>query len=87
MIAHPRADTGYDTLLNRELSQVDLQVQAGDSFLLCSDGLNKTAEDHELRDVLCHTDPHDVVRSLIHLGLTRGAPDNITAIVVKAAGH
>ena len=24
MIAHPRADTGYDTLLNRELSQVDL---------------------------------------------------------------
>ena len=24
MIAHPRADTGYDTLLNRELSQLDL---------------------------------------------------------------
>ncbi|MFP3681888.1 serine/threonine-protein phosphatase, partial [Pseudomonas sp. SIMBA_041] len=52
-----------------------------------SDGLNKTAEDFELRDVLSHSEPNDVVRSLIHLGLTRGAPDNITAIVIKAAGH
>ena len=87
---HPRANivtraVGVQDHL--ELSQVDLQVRAGDSFLLCSDGLNKTAEDRELRDVLCHSEPNDVVRSLIHLGLTRGAPDNITAIVVKAAGH
>ncbi|AZC25251.1 MULTISPECIES: protein phosphatase 2C domain-containing protein [Pseudomonas] len=87
---HPRANIvtraiGVEAQL--ELSQVDLQVQAGDTFLLCSDGLNKTAEDFELRDVLSHNEPNDVVRSLIHLGLTRGAPDNITAIVIKAAGH
>lgn len=67
-----------------ELSQTRLQVLPGDSYLLCSDGLNKTIEDHEIRDVLGHRDPYEVVRSLVHLGLTRGAPDNITAIVVKA---
>ena len=87
---HPRANIvtraiGVEAQL--ELSQIDLQVQDGDTFLLCSDGLNKTAEDFELRDVLSHSEPNDVVRSLIHLGLTRGAPDNITAIVIKAAGH
>ncbi|CAD5198873.1 Phosphoprotein phosphatase PppA [Pseudomonas sp. FEN] len=29
------------------------------------------AEDAEIRDVLVHADPYDVVRSLVHLGLTR----------------
>lgn len=68
-----------------ELDMVQLQVLPGDSFLLCSDGLNKTADDAELCSVLCHPDPYAVVRSLVHLGLTRGAPDNITALVVKAS--
>lgn len=67
-----------------ELQAVDVQVKPGDTYLLCSDGLNKTAEDHEIADVLGHADPYQVVRSLVHLGLTRGAPDNITAVVVKA---
>lgn len=84
---HPRANIvtraiGVEDRL--DLAMVPLQVLAGDTFLLCSDGLNKTAEDHEIRDVLAHADPYQVVRSLVHLGLTRGAPDNITAIVVKA---
>jgi serine/threonine-protein phosphatase Stp1 len=67
-----------------ELSAVDLEVRPGDSFLLCSDGLTKTVEDHELREVLGNASPYEVVRSLVHLGLTRGAPDNITAVVVNA---
>jgi len=84
---HPRANIvtraiGVQDQL--ELSMARLQILPGDSYLLCSDGLNKTAEDHEIRDVLGHKDPYEVVRSLVHLGLTRGAPDNITAIVVKA---
>ncbi|MBV6751390.1 protein phosphatase 2C domain-containing protein [Pseudomonas chlororaphis] len=84
---HPRANIvtraiGVEAQL--ELSMVPFQVLPGDTYLLCSDGLNKTAEDAEIRDVLAHADPYDVVRSLVHLGLTRGAPDNITAIVVKA---
>ncbi|KPA93483.1 PP2C family protein-serine/threonine phosphatase, partial [Pseudomonas asplenii] len=84
---HPRANIvtraiGVEAQL--ELSTSNFQVLPGDSFLLCSDGLNKTAEDAEIRDVLAHPEPYAVVRSLVHLGLTRGAPDNITAIVVKA---
>jgi len=67
-----------------ELETTRLDVRPGDTFLLCSDGLNKTVEDHELREVLGHEDPYQVVRSLVHLGLTRGAPDNITAVVIKA---
>lgn len=74
---HPRANIvtraiGVEEGL--ELAMVPLQIVPGDTYLLCSDGLNKTAEDHEIRDVLGHSDPYQVVRSLIHLGLTRGAP-------------
>ena len=67
-----------------ELAEIHLDVRPGDCFLLCSDGLNRTVEDRELQDVLGHEEPYDMVRSLVHLGLTRGAPDNITAVVVKA---
>ena len=67
-----------------ELEEVQLQVLPGDCFLLCSDGLTRTVEEHELQGVLGHVAPYEMVRSLVHLGLTRGAPDNITAIVVKA---
>ncbi|KIQ05368.1 MULTISPECIES: protein phosphatase 2C domain-containing protein [Pseudomonas] len=68
-----------------QLESARLDVRPGDTFLLCSDGLNKTVEDYELREVLGHEDPYQMVRSLVHLGLTRGAPDNITAVVIKAA--
>lgn len=66
-----------------ELQAVALRVEPGDTYLLCSDGLNKTAEDAEIGEVLGHANAYHVVRSLVHLGLTRGAPDNITAVVVK----
>lgn len=84
---HPRANVVTRALgvhEQLELASLSVQVQPGDSFLLCSDGLNKTAEDGELADVISHPDPYAVVRSLVHLGLTRGAPDNITALAVRA---
>ncbi len=84
---HPRANVvtrAVGVFEQLDLAEVSLQVQPGDNFLLCSDGLNKTADDSELRDVLSHTDPYAIVRSLVHLGLTRGAPDNITAVAIRA---
>ena len=85
---HPRANIvtraiGVEARL--ELSVVDLLIAPGDSYLLCSDGLNKTVEDHEIRDVLSHAEPDEIARSLVHLGLNRGAPDNITTLVVKVS--
>lgn len=84
---HPRANlvtraVGVEKTL--VLAQIDLHICPGDTFLLCTDGLNKTMEETEISDILSHPDPEQIVRSLVHLGLNRGAPDNITAIVVKA---
>lgn len=73
---------GADDSLNLEARE--FAVQPGDTFLLCSDGLTKTVEDSELGGVLMHAEPGETVRSLIHMGLMRGGPDNITVIVIKA---
>ncbi|MBD8148990.1 serine/threonine-protein phosphatase [Pseudomonas fluorescens] len=85
---HPRANivtraVGVEAQLN--VASVELLIAPGDSYLLCSDGLTKTVEDHEIREVLGHQAPDEIVRSLVHLGLNRGAPDNITTIVVKVS--
>ena len=83
---HPRANIvtraiGVEAQL--ELTMVELLLMPGDSYLLCSDGLNKTVEDHEIAEVLNHDEPGEIASSLVSLGLMRGAPDNITVIVVK----
>ncbi|MDI3271968.1 PP2C family protein-serine/threonine phosphatase [Pseudomonas sp. MDT1-16] len=83
---HPRANIvtraiGVEAQL--ELTMVELLLMPGDSYLLCSDGLNKTVEDHEIAEVLGHDEPGEIASSLVSLGLMRGAPDNITVIVVK----
>lgn len=83
---HPRANivtraVGVGAQL--ELAMAELLLMPGDSYLLCSDGLTKTVEDHEISEVLSHDEPGEIVSSLVSLGLMRGAPDNITVIVVK----
>jgi len=83
---HPRANIvtraiGVEAQL--KLAIVELLLMPGDSYLLCSDGLTKTVEDHEISEVLSHDEPGEIASSLVSLGLMRGAPDNITVIVVK----
>jgi protein phosphatase len=66
--------------------QVDLEgpfpLQKGDTFLLCSDGLCSQVENKQLGTVLRCLPPEEAARALIDLAISRGGPDNITAIVV-----
>ncbi|MBK8507676.1 MAG: protein phosphatase 2C domain-containing protein [Candidatus Competibacter sp.] len=66
-------------------------LQAGDMFLLCSDGLNKTVSDEEIARLLAHSNynSQEAVKAFIHLALMRDASDNVTTVVVnvtEAAG-
>jgi protein phosphatase len=70
---------------SREYVQVDtglVDIQAGDAFLLCSDGLHGylRAPEIPLNLVL---DPDTAAENLIALANERGGRDNITAIVVQ----
>ena len=65
-----------------ELEIVDGAVQAGDRFLLCSDGLVSHVSDDEIADGLALADPQQVCDNLLKLTLDRGASDNVSIIVV-----
>ncbi|MCC5825379.1 protein phosphatase 2C domain-containing protein [Alkalimonas sp.] len=58
-------------------------IEPGDIFLLCTDGLNKELSDAEIQSYLHHTDIEAANRALIHMSLVAGARDNVTCILVK----
>jgi protein phosphatase len=70
---------------SREYVQVDthfFQVEPGDIFLLCSDGLHGYIEDNEIPDILA-LGPERAVDEFIITANQRGGRDNITTIVVQ----
>lgn len=66
------------------------EVEAGDVFLVCSDGLMRTHPDDEIADAMLRAagadgegaDPAAVVDRLVEESVERGAPDNVTVAVV-----
>jgi PPM family protein phosphatase len=82
---HPQRSLLLRALDGRSVAEPDLSVhdaQAGDRYLLCSDGLSGVVSDETLRETLTTIeDPDAVARQLIELALHGGGPDNITCIV------
>jgi protein phosphatase len=68
-----------------EIDTVVWQVEVGDSYLLCSDGLSNMVADHEMQDILAHNEPESAARALVDLANQRGGDDNITLIVLRIA--
>ncbi len=62
---------------------MDIQeMQQGDRYLLCSDGLTKHIVDTEFEEMLQKGSTEETCKELIDLTLSRGAGDNVTAILV-----
>tara|TARA_B100001250_G_scaffold86967_1_gene71905 strand:+ start:317 stop:1066 length:750 start_codon:yes stop_codon:yes gene_type:complete len=62
---------------------VDMQeMEKGDRYLLCSDGLTKHIPDFDFEKMLAKGDVEKKCSELIDLTLARGAKDNVTAVLV-----
>ena len=60
-----------------------LPQQAGDRFLVCSDGLNGELTDPDIAAILAaHADPGAAAAALVGAAVQAGGRDNVTAIVV-----
>ena len=62
-------------------------VQAGDLFLLCSDGLDKELSFSEIEQVMKTSKPQDIADTLITMTLDKGARDNVTVVVVNSSSR
>lgn len=62
----------------------DLTLEKGEFLLLCSDGLSNTVEDQELLFETLHGgEPETCCQRLLDISLNRGAPDNVTAVLIQ----
>lgn len=67
--------------------QIDIEgpfhVQAGDRFVICSDGLTNHVSDTEIGAIAGNLPPTEASRLLIDLTNCRGGSDNVTVVVVN----
>jgi protein phosphatase len=59
------------------------ELQSGDVFILCSDGLTTHVGDDEISKIACRRPAESACHELIDLALSRGGKDNVTVIVVQ----
>ena len=61
-----------------------LDVERGEGLLLCSDGLSNMMDDQEILFEFIHgSDRQECCQQLLEVAKNRGAPDNITCILVQ----
>ena len=60
-------------------------MEKGDALLLCSDGLHGIVDDQEILFEVVHgVDKENCCQRLLDIALMRGAPDNVTSVLVLA---
>jgi protein phosphatase len=74
-----RALSGGETV---DVEVTDLELQRGDRLILCSDGLSSVLTDTAIRDIVACKDREEVCDELVRLVNERGAPDNVTTLVL-----
>ena len=83
---HPKRNLITRALGPEHIVQADtfpVEWKQGDFLLLCSDGLVNTVSDQEiLFEVIHNGEPGDCLNRLLELSHQRGAPDNVTAVLL-----
>lgn len=71
-----------------EIDLKTIMVDAGTTFLLCSDGITRHIEDREIETLLGEGgEPTEMCDRLKEVCFERGAEDNLTAVVVRIAAE
>ncbi|MCA9563612.1 MAG: serine/threonine-protein phosphatase [Myxococcales bacterium] len=61
---------------------LSVDVQEGDIYLLCTDGLSEVIPEAKIREMLKRLSPEDASEKLVAEALSWGSQDNVTAVVV-----
>ncbi len=85
--SHPSKNLITRALGSEEHIRADLYEQPlapGEFLLLCSDGLSNTVTDQELLYEALHGgEPSECCKRLLDIAMSRGAPDNVTAVLFE----
>jgi serine/threonine protein phosphatase PrpC len=83
---HPWRHVLSQCLGRKDLMQIDVRevdLQAGDRLLLCSDGLTEEVDDPEIQSILSSSDtPEKAAATLVQAAKDNGGSDNVTVVVI-----
>jgi protein phosphatase len=84
---HPRRNVLQRSIGVTEDVEIDVrgpfELQEGDTFILCSDGLHGLVKEPELKQVVQSRPISDAADEFVKLAIERGAPDNVTVIIAR----
>lgn len=84
---HPKKNLITRCLGTEEKAETDLYevtVREGEFLLLCTDGLSNILTDQEiLYEVIHGGEPESCCQRLLNQALSKGAPDNVTAVLIQ----
>ena len=84
---HPRRNVLQRSIGVTEDVEIDVrgpfELQEGDTFILCSDGLHGVVKEPELKEVVKSRKINEAADEFVKLAIERGAPDNVTVIVAR----
>jgi protein phosphatase len=81
---HPRRNLmirAIDGIHELDVDIIQHQAQAGDRYLVCSDGLSGVISDAHLAEIMRQPELTQISAQLIDLALAAGAPDNVTVVI------
>jgi serine/threonine protein phosphatase PrpC len=86
---HPDANKitralGMAAKIDVELQRNAIAHEAGDTFVLCSDGLSDLVEPSDIVRIVGSVPPGEAVKELVDLANARGGHDNITVMMMRA---
>jgi PPM family protein phosphatase len=83
---HPRRNVLQRSMGVAEEVEVDvrgpIEIQPGDTFILCSDGLHGLVKENEMKEI-ARKPIEAAADEYLRKALERGAPDNVTVIVAR----
>ncbi|HUP48507.1 MAG TPA: Stp1/IreP family PP2C-type Ser/Thr phosphatase [Thermoanaerobaculia bacterium] len=86
---HPRRNVLQRSMGVGEEVEIDVRgpmdLQEGDTFVVCSDGLHGVVKEEEIREIV-RLPLERATEELVRLALEKGAPDNVTVIVARVQG-
>jgi serine/threonine protein phosphatase PrpC len=81
---HPQRSMLTQALMGSQILSIGLHIfdlQKGDRFILCSDGLSGVLADEEIASLVQSHSPEAACSALIDATYINGAPDNVTVVV------
>lgn len=71
---------GYEREVQPDI--IEREIIAGESYLLCSDGLSGLVPDAKISQILNQNSPDKAVRVCVDQALTNGGDDNVTVLIL-----